>query len=104
MAHAALLRLVSFRRHNLVADAPPVGGFDAIFCRNVLFYLPQSLRTEVFDRLADALRPSGVLVLGAGETVIGQTGRFRPSQRFRGLYDAVPSEAATIPSVVHNRR
>jgi chemotaxis protein methyltransferase CheR len=46
----------------------------------------------VLDRLAKVLRPDGVLVLGAGETVIGQTEAFKPSQRYRGLYE--PSWAA----------
>ena len=36
-----------------------------------------------------ALRHPWLLVLGAGETVIGQTEAFRPSPRYRGLYEAV---------------
>ena len=95
VAKPELMKLVSFRRHNLVADAPPVGRVDAIFCRNVLFYLSPALRSAVFDRLAAALRPGGLLVLGAGETVIGLTDRFRPSARFRGLYElATPAPLA----------
>ena len=35
------------------------------------------------------MRPGGLLVLGAGETVIGQTERFVPSRRFRGFYEAI---------------
>lgn len=90
IAKPELMRMVSFRRHNLVADAPPAGRFDAIFCRNVLFYLSPALRSAVFDRLASALRPGGLLILGAGETVIGVSDRFRPSARHRGLYELVP--------------
>lgn len=86
-ARADLVRLVSFRRHNLVSECPPFGLFDLILCRNVLLYFTSDVRHTVFDRLADALRPGGVLILGAGETTIGQTDRFRPSQRFRGAYD-----------------
>ena len=87
IARADLVRLVSFRRHNLVSEAPPFGLFDLILCRNVLLYFAGDVRRTVFDRLADALRPGGTLILGAGETTIGQTDRFRPSQRFRGAYD-----------------
>ena len=94
VAKPELVRSVSFRRHNLVADAPPAGRFDAILCRNVLFYLAPALRARVLDRLAGALRPHGLLVLGAGETVIGQSELFRPSRRFRGLYEFVPPSAA----------
>lgn len=84
-----LLRRVSFRRLNLVADPAPTGRFDLILCRNVLLYLPMPVRAAVFEKLAGALRPDGLLVLGAGETVIGQTDAFRPSRRYRGLYEPV---------------
>lgn len=81
-----LLRRISFRRHNLVTDPPPAGMFDLILCRNVLLYLSVDVRRDVFNLLASALRPDGLLMLGAGETVIGQTERFVPSQRHKGLY------------------
>lgn len=87
VARSDLVRLVSFRRHNLVSECPPFGLFDVILCRNVLLYFAGDVRRTVFDRLADALRPGGTLILGAGETTIGQTDRFRPSQCFRGAYD-----------------
>ena len=64
-----------------------MGRFDVILCRNVLLYFSLDLRRKVLARLAEALRPGGLLVLGAGETVIGQTDAFRPSQRYRGLYE-----------------
>lgn len=93
VARPELVRMITFRRHNLVDEAPPAGKFDAILCRNVLFYLAPPRRAQVLDKLASALVPGGLLVLGAGETVIGQTERFRPSQRFRGLYERVTDEA-----------
>jgi len=94
VAHPGLTRLVSFRRMNLVADPLPIGRFDVIMCRNVLLYFSLDLRRHVLARLAQVLRPEGVLVLGAGETVIGQTDAFKPSQRFRGLYEPVVATAA----------
>jgi len=97
VAKPELVRQISFRKINLVADALPIGRFDIILCRNVLLYLSPSLRTRVFDRLAEVARPGALLVLGAGETVIGQTEAFRPSPRYRGLYEptgAAPFERA----------
>jgi chemotaxis protein methyltransferase CheR len=79
--------MVSFRRMNLVADPLPIGRFDVILCRNVLLYFSLDLRRKVLERLVQVLRPDGVLVLGAGETVIGQTDAFKPSKRYRGLYE-----------------
>ena len=93
VARPELVRMITFRRHNLVDEAAPAGKFDAILCRNVLFYLAPHRRAQVLDKFASALNPGGLLVLGAGETVIGQTERFRPSQRFRGLYEQVPDGA-----------
>ncbi|WP_022686219.1 CheR family methyltransferase [Sphingomonas phyllosphaerae] len=92
-ASPELLRAIQYRRHNLVVDAPPAGEFDLILCRNVLFYLAPQLREQVLARLAGALRPDGLLLLGAGETVIGQSERLRPSPRVRGLYERVPGDA-----------
>ena len=86
-ANPALTRMVAFRRLNLVADPLPGGRFDVVLCRNVLLYFSAEVRRRVFERLAEAMRPDGLLVLGAGETVIGQTDAFRPSARFRGLYE-----------------
>jgi len=87
VARPDLLRRIVFRRHNLVGDPPPVGRFDVVLCRNVLLYLSPAQRRPVFEALARVIRPGGLLVLGAGETVIGQTEAFVPSARYRGLYE-----------------
>ena len=93
IAKPELVRKLQFRQQNLTADAPPAGRFDIILCRNVLLYFSQPMRRQVFDVLATAIRPGGLLVLGAGETVIGQTDHFTPSERFRGFYQAVAPQA-----------
>lgn len=87
VANPELVRRIAFRRMNLVSDPLPIGRFDVILCRNVLLYLNAELRRTAFERFATVIRPGGVLVLGAGETVIGQTEAFRPSARYRGLYE-----------------
>ena len=96
VAKAELVRQISFRKMNLVADPLPIGRFDIILCRNVLLYLSPALRRVVLDRLAEVARPGALLVLGAGETVIGQTEAFRPSPRFRGLYEPVGVMPVTL--------
>lgn len=84
----ALARRVRFHTHNLARDPAPAGKFDIVLCRNVLLYFSAAVRRSVFDTLHRATRDGGLLVLGAGETVIGQTDAFRPSERFRGFYQA----------------
>lgn len=87
VADPILSRDIRFAVHDLREPAP--GTFDLILCRNVLMYFPVTVRTKVFERLSDALAPGGLLVLGAGETVIGQTDRFTSDAALRGLYAAV---------------
>lgn len=85
-AQDKLRRMVRFETHNLLDPLPDQSGFDIILCRNVLLYFDESTRTRAFDRLATALAPDGWLMLGAGETTIGQTGRFVPDRTLRGLH------------------
>ncbi|MGA1797504.1 protein-glutamate O-methyltransferase CheR [Sphingomonas sp. 4RDLI-65] len=87
VAKPELVKMVAFRRMNLVSDQPPPGQFDIVLCRNVLLYLSTETKSLVFPNIASAMRPGGVLVMGAGETVIGQTRLFEPSKRFRGCYE-----------------
>ncbi len=58
---------VEFRRHNLVTDAPPVVGAQAVFCRNVLIYFPPEVIPGVMERLVQALAPGGWLFLSPAE-------------------------------------
>jgi chemotaxis protein methyltransferase CheR len=81
-----MARAIKFRQQDLVKGAMPPGLFDIVMCRNVLLYFPQPVREQVLERLARSIRPDGLLVLGAGETVLGLSDAFDPCQRFRGLY------------------
>lgn len=88
----SLRNRLSFHVHNLIGPPPVATRFDVILCRNVLLYFSDERRRAVLDRLSGALARDGVLMLGAGETVIGQTQRFMLDPECRGLYRAV-SEA-----------
>ena len=93
VARAELRRLVAFRRHNLVGEAPLPGRFDIILCRNVMLYLASEPKAAIFANFAAVLEPGGILSLGAGETVIGQTNAFDPSRAYRGLYQLTATAA-----------
>ncbi|MCL6682749.1 CheR family methyltransferase [Sphingomonas alba] len=81
-----LRKPVRFQVHNLLEPPPHPGQFDIVLCRNVLLYLSAEKRTLAFERLASALAPDGALMLGAGETVIGQTKKLAADRDCRGLY------------------
>ncbi len=85
-AKAELRYRLLFAQQNLMSDPMPGGRFDIVLCRNVLMYLSPAARSQVLNRIAGVLRPGGLLVLGAGETVIGHTEALVPSERYRGLY------------------
>ena len=75
--------LVCFSIYNILdrkTFAPPesvFGGFDMIFCRNVLIYLLEEYQEIVFDKIYHALAEKGYLVLGETE---------RPAVKFEARF------------------
>jgi two-component system CheB/CheR fusion protein len=57
-----------FARQNVAMD-PPFSKLDLISCRNVLIYLGQPLQRKIMPIFHYALKPNGLLVLGASETI-----------------------------------
>jgi chemotaxis protein methyltransferase CheR len=81
-----LRRMVQFEVHNIHDPLPSSRNFDLVLCRNVLLYFSPATRSKVFDRIASVISQEGWLMLGAGETVVGQTDRFVPAKGNQGLY------------------
>lgn len=97
-ASEELRRMIDFQVDNLFEPKAPVGQYDLILCRNVLLYFSTEMRRKVFDRLTLFGAPDAFLLLGAGETVIGQTDDFVASRDFRGCYERRPAmEEAGFP-------
>ena len=92
--------MVQFRPLNLLNDFASLGGFDLVFCRNVLIYFDQDTKIGVLNRLARQIPADGYLVLGAAETVVGLTDAFKPMVDKRGLY--VPNVANAKPAPASN--
>jgi chemotaxis protein methyltransferase CheR len=66
---AELRALVSFELGDLLRLRPPAGAYDLVLCRNTVIYFNEEVRDALHARLASALRPGGVLVVGATERV-----------------------------------
>ena len=85
----SLRKPIRFQVHNLLEPPPHPGGFDIVLCRNVLLYLSADKKALGFERLMAAMAEDGWLMLGAGETVIGQTNKLGADINARGLYRLV---------------
>ncbi len=65
--------MVSFEVLNLKdrLAAKRFGQFDVIFCRNVLIYFDNPMKTQVVNTFAEQLKPDGTLFIGHSETLRG---------------------------------
>jgi chemotaxis protein methyltransferase CheR len=105
----SIRRTVRFESANLVDPQAPLwqsGGFDVIFCRNVLMYFSVPQRRGVIKRLTKALLPGGYLFLGHAETMTGLSDAFHLHhthdsfyyQRKEGAEANIPRTGAMAPT------
>ena len=76
---------VSFRQHNLITNAYPLGMFDIIFCRNVLIYFSNDNKKQILKNMVKTLTPDGYLFLGASEPMVNYSDRFNMVSCKRGV-------------------
>lgn len=93
-ASPELRRMIDFRTDNLFDPRAPSGEYDLLLCRNVLLYFTQERRQSVFRLLSRHSHEGSVLLLGAGETVIGHSDDFVPHPDFRGGYGRRPASSS----------
>ncbi|PHQ63785.1 MAG: protein-glutamate O-methyltransferase [Sphingobium sp.] len=85
-ASPELRRMIDFRQDNLFDAREAHGEYDLLLCRNVLLYFTPARRQAVLKLLGRHSHAGSVLLLGAGETVIGQGDDFIAHPEFRGSY------------------
>jgi chemotaxis protein methyltransferase CheR len=74
-----LKSLVHFRWLNLQVEPWPMQArFDVILCRNVLIYFDKPTQQKLFQRMGNALKPGGYLMLGHSEAMHGLNDMFKP--------------------------
>ncbi|MGB9521284.1 MAG: CheR family methyltransferase [Anaerolineales bacterium] len=64
----SLIKKITFRQHNLFGDPFPE-NLDLIVCRNVVIYFTAAAKEELYRHFHAALRPGGVLFVGATEII-----------------------------------
>ncbi len=64
-------KMTRFETHNILSGAyPGEGGYDIVFCRNVMIYFDEQAKLKAQSMLADALKPGGYLALGPSDTLM----------------------------------
>ena len=72
-----LKQLITFKQLNLLDPWPMRRQYDVIFCRNVVIYFDKPTKQRMFDRMADRLKPDGLLYIGHSENLNGICDRFQ---------------------------
>jgi len=74
----AVRERVALRQVNLNAALPDLGLFDVVFLRNVMIYFDLPTKQAVVERVAAALKPGGILMIGHSESLNGIGTALRP--------------------------
>ncbi len=66
-----LRTMVDYRRFNLIKDMPVNQTWDIIFCRNVMIYFDNTVKSQVVNKLGRVLRKNGYFIIGGAESLNG---------------------------------
>ncbi len=84
---------IQYGYNNLIRSAV-YQRFHLIFCRNVLIYQKVDMKRSVIEALYRQLEPSGAILLGAGETMVGLKETVESEVRNTVTYYMKPREGA----------
>jgi two-component system CheB/CheR fusion protein len=79
-----------FAKQNLITD-PPFSHMDLVSCRNVLIYLEAVTQQKIVPMFHYALKPHGLLLLGASESVSASAELFEPEDQKHKIYRKRPA-------------
>ena len=78
--------MCTFKHQNLLKPFVGMQKFDIILCRNVAIYFSPENRKTLFERIANQLKPGGILIIGASESLLGVSDRFRRKDYMRSVF------------------
>lgn len=76
---------VVFREFNLKNPFVGLGRFHVVFCRNVMIYFSDELKTIILSRIASVMEPNGYLFLGGSETISRYSDKFESIHAYGGM-------------------
>lgn len=85
-ASRQLLRMIHYRRANLLDASAAAQPYDLILCRNMLLYLGDEEKRAACERLKATLARDGRLLLGGGEGTLDRASGFEPAAQDAALY------------------
>ena len=81
-----LRQQVTFERLNMIDQFDHLGPLDVVFCRYVLRNFSAQIWHDYLDKVAQILRPGGLLILGQGEWIFEDNSRFSILDDQRGVF------------------
>jgi chemotaxis protein methyltransferase CheR len=79
-------KMIHFQQFNLQSSFHTLGVFDIVFLRNVAIYFSDSFKVQLFQKIVKALKPEGLLFLGASESLLGYSDDFETREHGRCNY------------------
>ena len=70
-------RLMEFKSFNIQETFTQIGGFDVIFCRNILIYFTNDAKKKILSQFFQILAPNGYLLLGSAENIYSLNDEFK---------------------------
>lgn len=80
-----LKRGITFQQLNLIENWGAIGPFDIVLCRNVLIYQNVENKKKIIEEIHKKISPSGYLILGAAESLMGLSNDFNQIELERAV-------------------
>ncbi len=86
VTHDKIQTMVEFRIINLTGAFTMLGGFDVIFCRNILIYFDKDTKVRILKQFHQMLAGNGLLALGATENLYGLEVDFKSERNGKSVF------------------
>lgn len=83
-----IMKMVEFRRYNLLDDLTYLDKYDIIFCRNVLRFFDENAQLKAMEKIYSKQIDGGFLYVGIDEKINGLTDFYTPVKGLPCLYQS----------------
>ena len=63
------MKMVEFRRYNMLDDMTYTAKYEVVFCRNVLRYFAKEYQDKILQKISNCQNEGGILCLGKNEYI-----------------------------------